>query len=167
MQIIDNFLPSHQFKQLSDTMMGTYFPWFYSDGITEKHHSRRWQAFHMFYWDNEYPGNKVSSSQFFPIVEPLVNLLDITTLRRIKANMRMRTFLKDTSDYHLDYKDPAPGQKTAVYYLTTNNGYTQFKNGKRVKSIANRIVIFDSTLFHRGVSCTDEKRRIVINFNWV
>ena len=42
----------------------------------------------------------------------------------------------------------------------------QFKEGDKVESVANRVVIFDPTLEHRSVTCTDEKRRIVINFNY-
>ena len=41
-----------------------------------------------------------------------------------------------------------------------------FKKGGKVKSVANRMVIFNSSLEHTGFSCTDEKIRIVINFNW-
>ena len=56
---------------------------------------------------------------------------------------------------------------TAILYINTNNGWTRFKKGARVKSIANRIVIFDSNLEHSGVTCTDEKRRVVMNFNYI
>ena len=49
--------------------------------------------------------------------------------------------------------------------MNTNDGYTEFENGHRVESVANRVVIFDSNIKHTGVSCTDEKRRVVINFN--
>ena len=31
---------------------------------------------------------------------------------------------------------------------------------------ANRMVIFDSNLEHQGVTCTDEKRRVIVNFNY-
>ena len=42
----------------------------------------------------------------------------------------------------------------------------KFKNGDKVESVANRVVIFDSKLQHQAVSCTDEKVRVVINFNY-
>ena len=50
--------------------------------------------------------------------------------------------------------------------LNTCNGYTKFKKSGKVKSVANRMVIFDSNLEHQGVTCTDKKRRVVINFNY-
>ena len=55
---------------------------------------------------------------------------------------------------------------TAILYLNTNNGYTEFKSGDKVKSVSNRVVVFDSNLKHRTVTCTDQKTRIVINFNY-
>ena len=50
--------------------------------------------------------------------------------------------------------------------MNTNNGYTEFEKGDIVESVENRMVIFDSNLKHQTVTCTDEKIRIVINFNY-
>ena len=55
---------------------------------------------------------------------------------------------------------------TAIFYLNSNNGYTEFEDGTKVESVANRFVSFPSTLKHRGTSCTDENVRVVINFNY-
>ena len=55
---------------------------------------------------------------------------------------------------------------TAIYYVNTNNGYTEFEDGSRVESIENRLVTFPSYMKHTGTTCTDQKRRIVINFNY-
>ena len=41
-----------------------------------------------------------------------------------------------------------------------------FKKGGKVKCIENRLVTFDSNLEHAGVTCTDKKRKVVINFNY-
>ena len=56
--------------------------------------------------------------------------------------------------------------KTSTYYINTNNGWTEFEDGGKVESVANRMLVFDSNLVHGGVSCTDEKTRILINFNY-
>ena len=39
-------------------------------------------------------------------------------------------------------------------------------NGDKVECVENRMVIFDSNLKHEGVSCTDQQRKVVINFNY-
>ena len=56
--------------------------------------------------------------------------------------------------------------KTSVFYVNTNNGGTIFQNGKKTKSKANRLVEFDSHQKHAAVDCTDQKVRVVINFNY-
>ena len=80
---------------------------------------------------------------------------------------------------HVDY----PNMKTAAFYINTNNGYTKFRrewgdwavvNGypedpdheRIVESRSNRMVIFDSNLEHSGYTCTDEKVRVLVNFNY-
>ena len=57
--------------------------------------------------------------------------------------------------------------KTAIFYFNTNNGYTEFETGEIVESIANRIVIFDGRIKHRGTTCTDQKTRVVLNINYI
>ena len=55
---------------------------------------------------------------------------------------------------------------TSIFYINTNNGHTRFENGKRVESVANRMVTFPSHLQHTGTSCTNARTRVLINFNY-
>ena len=41
-----------------------------------------------------------------------------------------------------------------------------YKKVGKINCIANRLVIFDSSLEHAGFTCTDEDTRVVINFNY-
>ena len=50
--------------------------------------------------------------------------------------------------------------------MNTCNGYTHFEDGSKVHSVANRLAIFPSTMFHSGSTCTDKDMRVVINFNY-
>ena len=54
-----------------------------------------------------------------------------------------------------------------LWIWITNNGYTEFENGMKVESVENRWVSFPEDIKHRGTSCTDEKVRVVINFNYL
>ena len=54
---------------------------------------------------------------------------------------------------------------TAVYYINSCNGYTYFEDGYKVKSVANRIVIFPRDTQHSGTTSSDSYRQ-VINFNY-
>ena len=64
--------------------------------------------------------------------------------------------------YHIDQ----PKGKTGIFYINNCNGYTKFKNGKKILSEENKYIEFNSKTKHTGSSCTDEKRRVVINFNY-
>ena len=81
---------------------------------------------------------------------------------RIKANLNVKTHIPIQTGYHIDHPDVT----TAVFYLDTNNGGTELNKTVFVESVANRIVIFDSNIQHTGVTCTDQKKRIVLNFNY-
>ena len=56
--------------------------------------------------------------------------------------------------------------KTAIFYINTNDGWTEFENGDKVESVENRIVIFDSQTKHTGTTCTNAKVRVLINLNY-
>ena len=94
---------------------------------------------------------------------PCIRQLRSKTIRRIKANLTTKTTSHEEGGYHTDYSDIT----TAVYYINTNNGYTEFENGVRVSSVANRVCIFDSHLKHRGTTHSEgSNQRIVVNFNY-
>ena len=57
-------------------------------------------------------------------------------------------------------------QRTGVFYLNTNNGYTYFESGERVDSVENRLLVFPSSKRHAGTTNTDVDYRCVINLNW-
>ena len=66
---------------------------------------------------------------------------------------------------HIDFGD-VTGYKTAIYYVNSNDGYTKFETGEIVESVGNRLVIFDGRIKHCGSTHTNQKYRIVINFNY-
>ena len=165
MKVIDNFLPDGEFKALSNVVMGDHFPWYFNNVITSQ------QTDNQFYFGNTVfctspPWNgKTVTFYTTNVGELFLPRLKIKTLRRIKCNCQTRTFFHRKCLYHTDYDASSPCI-TAIFYVNTNNGWTEFKKGGKVKSVANRMVFFDSRLEHRGVSCTDQQTRVVINFNY-
>ena len=157
LQVIDNFLPSYQFKEILNIIMGkdSSFPWYWSDQICYDG-DPFFQFYHSFY--NE----KTGESKSYSLLNIFNSKLQIRRIRRVAASLTSRTVFNRKTGYHIDY----PDIRTAIFYLNTCNGYTKFKGGGKVKSVANRIVIFNSNLKHQAVTCTDEKRRVVINFNY-
>ena len=89
---------------------------------------------------------------------------------KIKANLLTRTPNIIENSFHVD-ETGRPEKKlkqltTSIFYVNTNNGYTKFEDGTKVESIANRMVTFPTNMKHTGTSCTDERTRVVINFNY-
>tara|TARA_B100001996_G_scaffold324867_1_gene270577 strand:- start:55 stop:672 length:618 start_codon:yes stop_codon:yes gene_type:complete len=171
-QIIDNFLPEEQFNNLYDFMMTPgKMSWKYNDVVDyEGSTGDRFQLTHTFF---DSPQGIVSPIS--EIIQPFIDLLKIKVIIRIKANLNVKCGEKGReTKFHYDHEfvgsklpDGTLTSFTAIYYVNTNNGYTLFKDGNfKVDSVANRLVIFDSSKLHKGVRCTDEKIRVVINFNY-
>ena len=101
-------------------------------------------------------------------MDPVVSRLEIKpgNLLRIKANLSPKTIFHRRGGYHRDVSSTHRNIKIAILYVNSNNGWTHIKGYGKVKSVANRVVIFDCNLSHSGYTCTDEKTRVLINFNW-
>ena len=157
MKIIDNFIDDKSFKNLSDTMFGVEFPWHYNSTKSSIDDQENFQFTHIFFSEET-----IKTSQWKLIV-PIIEKLEVKDLIRVKANMTPRKDINFKYPMHTD--TDLKGHKTSVFYVNTNNGGTIFQNGKKTKIKANRLVEFDSHQNHAGVDCTDQKVRVVINFN--
>ncbi len=157
MKIIDNFLPEEEFKSIQSLMMGGEFRWFYSEGRNYDDDGL-YLMLHMFYQPEV-----GSNSEYLSMWSNFMNKLEAKKCERIKANLTFNTPTIEPASFHSDYSD----MKTAIFYINTNNGYTEFESGVRVNSVANRVCIFDSNLNHRGTTHTEGgPQRIVVNFNY-
>ena len=171
-QIIDNFLPEEQFNNLYDLMITPgKMLWKYNDVVDyDGSDEASFQFVHVFF---NSPDGFITP--FSDLVKPFINLLKIKVLIKIKANLTFRS-IENNREGKFHYDRELVGSKlpdgtltsyTAIYYVNTNNGYTLFKDGDyKVDSVGNRVAIFDSTKLHKAVRCTDEKTRVVINFNY-
>ena len=157
--VTDNFLDDNSLKNLCDTMLGSDFPWFYNDNIVSKDEGRHFQFVHGFY------NNYIPRSNWFYLIEPILKNLQPKGLVRVKANTTTRTDDHIIHKQHTDLPFTFTNAYTSVFYLNTNNGGTVFKEGV-VNSLKNRLVTFPMCEKHSGKTCTDEKRRVLINFNY-
>ena len=171
MKIEDNCLSLDNFKKITDLILGNksfQIPWYWNpliDYDNEIENPVKFQFIHIFY-DN-------SPLYVSPYMEPLNSILDIlqpVSVYRIKANLLTKTSNIIENKFHIDMND-IPDEKikqwtTSIFYVNTNDGYTEFEDGTKVESVANRMVTFPTNLKHRGTSCTNEKRRVAINFNY-
>jgi hypothetical protein len=167
MKIIDNAISVENLNIIQEIMLGCAFPWFYNTHTIDEHTSsglNDFQFTHQFYVDANRYG--YPESNHFNIIKPILEILKCRILIRAKANLRVVAPEKDmVAGWHRDYEYKS---KTAIFYVNSNNGYTMFReSGKKVESVENRLVVFPTELEHCGVSCTDNKQRVVINFNFL
>ena len=157
-----NFLPEKEFLTLRDTMQARQFPWYLTKYVVDtiKNDKDNFQFVHLFY-------NHASNSDHFHILTPIIEILNPLVVIRIKANLLTRTNKHKEHGMHVDFTTKHANVRTGIYYVDTNNGYTKFKNGKIIKSEANKYIEFDSKLYHTGATCTNESTRTVINFNYI
>lgn len=158
-KIKNNVLNKNTFKPLQKLLMGNRFPWFYANNQVKNSGDSSFMS-HTFF------ENHFVNSNYFETIFPLINYLKPIALINIRANLLLNR-KNVNSEYH---RDNIPAKtlkhKTAIFYINTNNGYTQFYDGEKIESIENRMIIFPSKLPHRAVAQTDTDQRIVINFNY-
>jgi len=158
MKIIDNFIDDKSFKNLSDALLGVEFPWYYNSTKSSIDDQENFQFTHIFF------SEKTIKTSQWKLIVPIIEKLEVKDLIRVKANLTPKKDVNYKYPMHTD--TDLKGHKTSVFYVNTNNGSTIFQNGKKTKSRANRLVEFDSHQNHAGVDCTDQKVRVVINFNY-
>jgi len=164
MKIEDNFLKQEEFDKIQK-LMGepSPFPWFYADRIVFEDDVDKFQFIHAFY-DNHIPMSPFSNE-----LDSIINIIQPFSIVKIRAKLLTRTPEIVESTFHVDIPLSEENLKqwtTSIFYINTNNGYTKFEDGTIVESVANRMVTFPANMKHCGTSCTDERRRIVINFNY-
>tara|TARA_B000000565_G_scaffold246817_1_gene215754 strand:+ start:662 stop:1249 length:588 start_codon:yes stop_codon:yes gene_type:complete len=176
-RIVDDFLPRGDYLQIKEHLIDKPdIPYsFYEGKVYGKDANKNLQDSHMchaFYHLNRFPHEPVTT-QYLGLMLPIIARCRVLAIHRIKANLETYSGSEPyESEYHVDWENEEnikSNMQAAIYYVNTNNGYTDFKDGeevRKVESVANRMVFFDAELPHRGVSSTDTRYRSVINFNW-
>jgi hypothetical protein len=158
-KVFKNILKKEEADYLEDRFTFNNFPWFITRGIVNENIDKDYQFNHIFYT------NFRINSDFFNLLEPILNVLKPTSLIRIKANLVPKESKITKHKMHTDLPD-STNYKTAVYYVNTNNGCTLFKNNKKIISEKNKLVVFNGDVEHGSTTCTNKDYRVVLNFNY-
>jgi len=159
MKIVDDFLPQDYFEHLKTTVLGHNFPWLYEAQVANINEN---QDEHFYFTHRIYENYRPTSS-FFDECVPLFEQIKMDAIIRARALLYVNQGKQIVHEKHIDYNFP---HKTIVFYLNSNNGYTEFEDGTKVDSIENRIVFFDGSIPHNSSTCTDQKARAVISINY-
>lgn len=161
-KVIDNFLDKETFKNIENVFKSDNdFPWFYVNKI-----ATTTQEEDNFYFSHiVYEENKINSDYWnalLPLINKIEKTYDVKSLVRIKCNCYIRTDKNLEDGWHKDFPFKHKG---ALFSINTNNGGTMIGKNK-IDSVANRLLLFNPNEEHSSVSCTDEHRRLNINFNY-
>ena len=188
-KIIDNFLENSYLKSLQDCFEGN-FPWYYTDNISLNQTSDSLSSFGFFhvFVRNNGPTDSPHISLFAPLFVKMLNVADLKTMLRIRADMTVFSKEKIIHQPHNDFLIKTDGLSdkflTAIFYINDSDGDTVIFNEKRIddketepdlKNLTikqqitpkeNRLVLFSGSYIHTGHSPNNHKKRILINANF-
>jgi hypothetical protein len=155
-KVINNFLLEKEFNDIKNIIMGGNFPWFYNPFVNEEDANN-------FYFTHTFFDYSKVNSNYYEVLNPVIEKLEIKALIRAKGNLYSKTEQLIEHGKHIDCSFKHKG---AIFYVNTNNGFTILEDGTKIESIENRLLMFDSSKLHSSTNCTDKKCRININFNY-
>mgnify|MGYP001165282724 CR=1 FL=1 len=185
LKVYNNFLDQSDYDRLYENLYIQDFPWYYVS--TQSYPEDTGDIFDTHLTHVVYEKALEHSSNFREIFDSLVEKTTHCVygaflpdrILRVKCNLLLAQHEQTMSAWHTDYSaddialpyfnSPLTQGKgtTAIYYLNTNNGYTEFKEDGKISSEENKLIIFDTKKEHRAVRQTDTKSRIVVNINFM
>ena len=155
----EKFLHDDDFYPLRDRLLSDDFNWFH----IEKQVAWDTQPFIDYFTHSIYNNHEITSD-YYHLIIPFLKKMNVRAIISIRVNLVTMKHERVVSDFHIDYE--YKDSKTAIYYLNTNNGYTEFEDGTKINCDENKLVVFNSQIKHRLASQTDKTKRVVINFNY-
>ena len=159
-KVIDNFLTEEKFLKVKNSILNSEFSWNLTPWVSNLQENLKitssYYFTHLFY-------SGLYVDQNCHIFIDILNQLEVKSLIRIKANLYPSTDNIEYQSEHIDYDYPHKG---AIFYLNTNDGFTTLEDGTKVESIQNRLLLFDPSKPHNSTTCTNDKCRVNVNFNF-
>ena len=173
-EVIDNFLDKEYFDELVALLVGkeighgtSIMPWYFRSSITyPKGHVKRASSgnSNLFYMTHTFYEYFTPTSNFYENIIPILAKLKVNGLIRVKGNFYPNTETLHEHQMHADYDY---SQSSAILSLNTCDGYTKLKDGTKIDSVANRILLFDSSEEHCSTTTTNVSARINLNINYM
>tara|TARA_A100001035_G_scaffold200188_1_gene160672 strand:- start:944 stop:1423 length:480 start_codon:yes stop_codon:yes gene_type:complete len=153
-----SFLEENYFKEMQTHLFSNDFPWYFHNSVAYEG-EKDFVFAHILYY------NKPNSDYYKLIVLPILDKLKVKEDKLIRAKVNGYT-RNDTPIKHEIHTDFEKQHEVCLLGMNTNNGYTEFEDGKKFQSIENSAIIFNGKIKHRSVTQTDERLRVNININY-
>jgi|TARA_R110002096_G_scaffold400114_1_gene596619 hypothetical protein len=172
----ENFLDTEFFEETKNTIIDLDFPWRRRDSMTSGVLSPDPVVKNLFSSINDvndslffaytfYNKMEVLSDLYKPYVIPILEKLEAVAPIQVRANMSISALYKQCH-WHRDYEFKC---KTAILYLNDCDGGTELNINDEItfiKADANKMLIFDTDILHRGTTSKEQPVRYIINFNY-
>jgi hypothetical protein len=160
-KIIDNYLPYETFQNIKNILLENgIFPWYFENKLNYNHTKKDID----FYLSHNICEKNLQNSSYLNLFQIFIDNLKMKAILRIKCNLYPATQKIIQHPMHIDYDIEHKG---ALFYINTNNGYTEIEDNVKIKSIENRLLLFNPNKLHRSTNCTDEKARCNVIFNYI
>lgn len=169
-KIYNNFLDAETHANLYATVQSIDIPWYKNVVVQPPLITEDVQFVHELY------ANHNVCSDFYNMLTPIFDKLDMHLLHRVKLNLTLKQNKKRIlGGYHQDLMNrkgaPLKELKIAIYYFNTTNGETVIKekngNINTVNCVENSLVTFSNELEHTAMTHTDTSFRYILNINYV
>ena len=169
-EVIENFLKEEDFKYLQKFFLSPRSQWRFIDFVVSREQdNQNKDGYFVHSFTDLHPLTLQERFTVSPnidvlskIIEEIKKKLNFRQILRIRSSLFPRREYQEPDAFHVDYKFE---HKVCIFYINTNNGYTLFKSGEKIDSVANRLLIFDGLKEHSTVVQTDTPARYIINFN--
>ena len=172
----ENFLDTEFFEETKNTIIDLNFPWRRRDSMTSGVLSPDPVVKDLFSSINDvndslffaytfYNKMEVLSDLYKPYVIPILEKLEAVAPIQVRANLSISALYKQCH-WHRDYGFKC---KTAILYLNDCDGGTELNINNEItfiKADANKMLIFDTDILHRGITSKEQPVRYIINFNY-
>jgi hypothetical protein len=167
-KVIENFFDEDYFNNLVDLFTGKtneeQIPWHFNSSVA--YYNDDAVKNNLFYMSHVFYDLNIPMSPHYEILFPLLQELGIANwgLIRIKANLYPNTERLHEHPMHTDFPF---SHSAAILSLNTCDGYTKLKDGTKIDSIANRVLLFDASEKHCSTTTTNIPARMNININYM
>ena len=160
LKIDKNIYTDKEIFEIENFVLSNEFPWYHIKEQTENNNDG------LFFSHNFY-SNHSFCSKYSNFLNPLLNLIKPTAILSIRMNLTLNKNTRYCCYFHTHDINKQVKHTTSVFYLNTNNGYTELEDGTKILSEKNKLASFPAYIKHRACSTTDKPVRIVINLNYI
>ena len=163
MQVTENFLQEEYYEHINELITSNTFPWMFQNRVANITEDPEEDLNHYYFVHSLFYRNKIESP-FYDDFLYLFQSLNVQFLHRARVLMFVNQGEQYIHDRHVDHTTNC---NTALIYMNSNDGFTDFETGERVESVKNRLLLFDGSIPHSSSTPTNTKERLLLSVTYI